>query len=96
MVKTVVRLTLSGSSLKPVSEEYVNNLYRSISANNCSKDERGQSETRVHLQSLAFFLNIKNKQHFFSIFVTYLCHEDFVQLSSLPILVNNENETSKI
>ena len=37
---------------------------------------------------LAFFHNIKNKQH--------LCGNDFVQSSKLPILVNNKNETFKI
>ena len=37
---------------------------------------------------LAFFHNIKNKQH--------LCVNDFVQSSTLPILVNNKNETFKI
>ena len=48
-------------------------MYRGISAKNCSRNERGQSETRVHLESLAFFLNIKNEQHLFSLFLTYLC-----------------------
>ena len=37
---------------------------------------------------LAFFHNIKNKQH--------LCGNDFVQSSKLPIPVNNKNETFKI
>ena len=37
---------------------------------------------------LAFFHNIKNKQH--------LCGKDFVQSSKLPILINNKNETFKI
>ena len=45
---------------------------------------------------LAFFHNIKNKQHLFSLFVTYLCGNDFVQSSKLPILVNNKNEIFKI
>ena len=40
--------------------------------------------------------NIKNKQHLLSLFVTYLCADDFVQSSPLPILVNNENEIFKI
>ena len=67
--KTVVKFTLPSSSLKPLSIENVNNLCRVISAKNYSRDE-GQSETRAHLQSLAFFLNIKNKQHLFSLLVT--------------------------
>ena len=46
---TVMKLTLPSSSLKPLSIEYVKDEYRSISAKNCSRDERGQSETRVHL-----------------------------------------------
>ena len=82
-------------------------MYRCVNAKNCSRDERGQSETRVHLQSLgqkmlsnkewlAFFHNIKNKQHLLSLFVTYLCADDFAQASPLPVLVNNENETFKI
>ena len=50
----------------------------------------------MHLQSLAFFLNIKNKQYFLSLLVTYLCADDFVQPSLLPILVNINNETLKI
>ena len=50
-----------------------------ISAKYSSRQEREQSETKVHLQKLAFFHNIKNKQHLFSLFVTYLCADDFVQ-----------------
>ena len=61
--------TLPSGSLKPLSIEYVNDVYRGISAKNCSRDERGQFETRVHLESLeqkmqlnkewsAFFHNI--------------------------------------
>ena len=42
-----------------------------------------------------FFHDIKNKQHLFSLFETCLCANDFAQPSSLPILVNNENETFK-
>ena len=45
---------------------------------------------------LAFFYNINIKQHLLSLFITYLCADDFVQSSPLPILVNNENETFKI
>ena len=45
---------------------------------------------------LAFFHNTKNKQHLFSLFVTYVCGDDFVQLSTLTILVNNEDETFNI
>ena len=75
----------------------MNDVYRGISAKNCSRDERGQSETLVHLQSLElkmhpnkewldFFHDIKNKQHLFSLFETYLYADDFVQPSPLPIL----------
>ena len=78
----------------------MSNLYQGISAKNCSIDERGQSKVRVHLQSLeqkmmpikewlAFFNNIKNKQHLFSA-------DEFVQPSPLPILVNNKNQALKI
>ena len=42
------------------------------------------------------FHNIKNKQHLLNVFVTYLCADDFVQISPLPILVNNENIIFKI
>ena len=45
MVQDNYKVPLSNSSLKPLSIEYVNDLYRGISANNCSKEERGQSET---------------------------------------------------
>ena len=45
---------------------------------------------------LAFFHNIKNKQRLLNLFVTYLCADDFLQLSPLPIRVNNENEIFKI
>ena len=45
---------------------------------------------------LAFFHNIKNKQHLLSLFVTCLCANDFVQSSPFPILVNNDNKTFKI
>ena len=58
-------------------------MYRGVSAKNCSRDDEEQSETRVHLQSfegkmlpskewLAFFHNIKNKKHLFSLFVAYV------------------------
>ena len=61
--------TLSSGSLKLLSIEYVDDVYRGISAKDCSRHERGQFETRVHLQSLeqkmqlikewsAFFHNI--------------------------------------
>ena len=43
---------MPSGSLKPLSIEYMNDMYRGISAINCSGDETGQSETRVHLQSL--------------------------------------------
>ena len=45
---------------------------------------------------LAFFHNIKNKQYLSSLFVTYICADDFVQPSPLPILGNNENQTFQI
>ena len=96
---TIIKFILLSSSLKPLSVKYVNDLHQGISAKNCSKKERGQSETWVHFKSLeqkmmsnkewlAFFHNIKNKQH--------LCANDFVESSKLPILVNNKNETFKI
>ena len=68
-------------------------MYRGISAKNCSRDERRQSEIRVHLQSLSFFSKIKNKKHLFSLFVNYPRADDFIHQRPLPILVNNENET---
>ena len=91
--KTVIKFTLPSSRLKPLSTEHVNNMYRRISAKNCSRDERGQSETRVHLYSLSFFNNIKNKQHLFSLSINYLRADDFIHQRPLPILVNSENET---
>ena len=89
------------------SIEYVHDVYRGISAKNCSRNERGQSETLVHLQSLdqkmlsnkewlAFFHNIKNKQHLLNLFLTYLSANDFVKSSLLPTLANNENVIFKI
>ena len=57
-----MKFTLPSSS-KPLSIEYVTNVCRGISAKNCFRDKRGQSETQAHLQSLAFFHNIKNKEH---------------------------------
>ena len=94
--KKVIKFTLQSNNLKPLSIGYANDVYRGISAKNCSRDEKGQSETRVHLQSLVFFHNIKDKEHLFSLFVTCLCADDFVQLNPLPILVNYENDTFKI
>ena len=58
-----IKFTLPNSSLQPLSIEYLNDMYQGISAKNCSRDERGQSDTRLHLQSLSVFHNIKNKQH---------------------------------
>ena len=85
----------------------MHNVYRGISAKNFSIDKRGQSDTRVHLQILerkmlsnqewlAFFRNIKNKQHLLNLFVTYLCADNFVKSSLLPTLANKENEIFKI
>ena len=76
-------------------------MYRGISAKNCTKDKRGHSETRVHLQSLeqemlfnkewlTFLHNIKDNKYLFTLFLTYLCHG-----SMWPILVDNEHETFK-
>ena len=50
--KTVIKFTLPSGSLKPLLIQYVNDVYRGISAKNFPRDERGQSETRVHLQRL--------------------------------------------
>ena len=104
---TIIKFILPSSSLKPLSIEYVNDVCRGISDKNCSREERGQSEKWVGLESLeqkmlpnkewlALFHNIKNKQHLFSLFVTYLCGNDFVQSNKLSILVKNKNKTFKI
>ena len=72
--KTITKFTLPSISLKPLLIEYEKDVCQGISAKKCSRDERGQSETRVYLQSseqnmlsnkewLAFFHNFKNKQH---------------------------------
>ena len=50
--KAVIKFTLRSSILKPLSIEYMNDTYRDISAKSCSRDKRGQSGTRVDLQSL--------------------------------------------
>ena len=71
--KAVINFILPRRSWKPLSIEYMNDVYQCISAKNCSKDERRPSETRVPFQSLAFFHNIKNKKHLFRSFITYLC-----------------------
>ena len=44
---------------------------------------------------LTFFHNIKNKQHLLNLFVTYLCANDFTQLSPLSTMANNGNEIVK-
>ena len=104
--KAVMKFTLPSSNLKTLSIEYVNDVPQGISIKYYSREGRGQSETQVHLQKLeekilskkewlAFFHNIKNRQRLFSLFVTYLCADDFVQSRPLPILVHNENETLK-
>ena len=98
--KTVTS-SLCRIELKPLSIKCVNDVYRGFSANNCTKNERGHSETRVHLQSLeqemlfnkewlTFLHNIKDNKYLFPLFLTYLCHE-----SMWPILVDNEHETFK-
>ena len=50
--KTDIKFTLPSSILKPLLAVYVYDMYQGISAKNCSRDERRQSGTRVHLQSL--------------------------------------------
>ena len=52
MIQDNYKVLLPSNSLKPLSIEYVNDLYRGIGAKNCSKEERGQSETWVRLESL--------------------------------------------
>ena len=59
-IKTVIKFTLPISSLKPLSIEYVNDVYRGFSAKNCSTGERGETETQVQKiqpskEWLAFF-----------------------------------------
>ena len=56
--KTVIKFTMPSARLKPLSTEYMNDMYRSISAKNCSRDERGQFETRVHLQILCICISL--------------------------------------
>ena len=48
--KTAIMFTLRVVILKSVSIEYVNDVYRGFSANTCTRDERGKSKTRKHLQ----------------------------------------------
>ena len=43
--KKIIKFILPSSSLKPLSVKYVNDVYRGISAKNCSSKETGQSET---------------------------------------------------
>ena len=85
----------------------MNDVYGGISAKNCYRNKRGQSETQTHLQILeqkmlpnevwlAFSHNIESKQHLFILFLTYLCPDDFVQPSPPPILFNNKNKTFKV
>ena len=50
--KTVIKFTLPSSSLKPLSIENVNDVYRGISAKNCPRDKTEQCGERLHLQSL--------------------------------------------
>ena len=81
-------------------------MYRGVSAKNYSRGKGEQSQTRVHLKSLkkkilsnkewlAFFHNIKNKQHLLNLFVTLLYADDSVQPSPLSALANNVNEIFK-
>ena len=59
--QTIATFTLPSRTLKPLSIAYVKDVYLGISAKNCSRDKRGQSETRKHLQSLEQkMLSIKN------------------------------------
>ena len=85
----------------------MNNVYRRISAERCSKEERRQSETQVCLQNLdqkmlsnkdwlVFFHNIKNKRCLLGLFVIYLCKSPYQLSSPLPILATNKNEIFKI
>ena len=55
-----------------------------------------EQEMLSNKEWLAFFHNIKNKQHLLNLFVTYLCADDFAKSSLLPTLANNENEIFKI
>ena len=49
---TVTKFTLSSGSLSSLSKEYGNNVYSGNSARNCCRDEKEQSETWAHLQSI--------------------------------------------
>ena len=48
----VQRIILAEWYLKPLLIEYVHDVYRGISAKNCSRDKRGQSEKLKMLKSL--------------------------------------------
>ena len=91
--KTVIKFILPSSSLKLSSVAYVNDVHRGISARNCSRDKRGQSETRVDMFVseqkmlpykvwLAISHNFKYKQHLVSLFATSLFADGSVQPSS--------------
>ena len=92
--KTVVKFTLPSSSLKPLSIEYVNDVFKVLVLRAAleMKEDNLRHEYTWKVEKFSF----KNKQHLFSLFLTYLCADDFVQPSPLPILVNNENGTFKI
>ena len=86
MFKTVISFTLPSGSLKPLSIGYVNDLYRGISPRNCSRDERGQIETRVHLQSLEqkMQLNKERSAFFHNISLIHL------SLISVPMILYSQ------
>ena len=104
---TATKFTLSSGSLSSLSKEYGNNVYSGNSARNCCRDEKEQSETWAHLQSiehkilsnkewLAFFHNIKMKQNLIILFVTYLSADDFSSIYKWGASSKQKNEKFEI
>ena len=68
----------------------MNDVYQGISTKNCSRDDKEENlrqecickvlEQKMlsNKEWLAFFRNIKIKQHLLSLYETYLCADDFL------------------
>ena len=81
--KTVVKFTLPSSSLKPLSIEYVNDVFKVLVLRAAleMKEDNLRHEYTWKVEKFSF----KNKQHLFSLFLTYLCADDFVQQNTIGV-----------
>ena len=100
---SLIKFSSPNTAHQPKSIEFVNEIYRSVSAKNGTRGNRGEESRRVTLTGieqnmlsgkewLEFFHNIENKEDLISLFATYLKSEDWVSQTT-PVYFTRKAET---